>query len=54
MVRGRAEAVDLRVDVLELWARRDLVPWAPGTRHMFNTVIAHRISGRRVQVPGVG
>jgi hypothetical protein len=34
-----------------LWARPDIVPWAPGTRNLFIAITAHALSGRIVHAP---
>jgi nitroimidazol reductase NimA-like FMN-containing flavoprotein (pyridoxamine 5'-phosphate oxidase superfamily) len=54
VVQGRAQAVVLPQDLLELWARSDLVPWASGTRNVFIAITAHGLSGRCVQAPAAG
>lgn len=52
VVQSRAQAVVMSEDLLDLWARPDLVPWAPGTRNVFISITPHHLSGRRVQAPG--
>lgn len=54
VVQGRAQAVVLPQDLLDLWARTDLVPWASGTRNVFIAITAHSLSGRCVRAPGAG
>ena len=54
VIQGRAEGVALPQDLVMLWARDDIVPWAPGTRNLFISITAQTISGRRVQAPYFG
>lgn len=51
VVQGRAEAVTLPQELGDLWARPDLVPWAPGTRNLIISITPHAISGRIVRAP---
>jgi nitroimidazol reductase NimA-like FMN-containing flavoprotein (pyridoxamine 5'-phosphate oxidase superfamily) len=54
VVRGRAEAVVLPQDLVALWARSDIVPWAPGTRNLFICITAHSVSGRALHAASGG
>ena len=38
VVQGRAHAVVLAHELVSLWARPDLMPWAPGTRNLFISI----------------
>jgi nitroimidazol reductase NimA-like FMN-containing flavoprotein (pyridoxamine 5'-phosphate oxidase superfamily) len=51
VVQGRAQAVVLNQVLTDLWARGDIVPWAPATRNLFISITPHTISGRRVRAP---
>ena len=51
VAQGRAEAVVLPQELVDLWARPDIVPWAPGTRNVFIAISVHALSGRIVQAP---
>ena len=51
VVQGRAEAVVLPQELVALWARSDIVPWAPGTRNVFIAIVPQIISGRTLQAP---
>jgi hypothetical protein len=51
VVQGRAQGVTLPQELVGLWAREDIVPWAPGTRNVFISVTPHVITGRRVHAP---
>lgn len=51
VVQGRAEGVDLPQELAMLWARSDIVPWAPGTRNVFVAIEPQTISGRTVAAP---
>jgi nitroimidazol reductase NimA-like FMN-containing flavoprotein (pyridoxamine 5'-phosphate oxidase superfamily) len=54
VVQGRAQAVLLSQVLSDLWARGDIVPWAPATRNVFISITPHTISGRRVRAPFAG
>jgi uncharacterized protein len=49
IVYGRARAVAAPADVIEQWEPDDLVPWAPGIRHLFIQITPSRITGRLLQ-----
>jgi nitroimidazol reductase NimA-like FMN-containing flavoprotein (pyridoxamine 5'-phosphate oxidase superfamily) len=51
VVQGRAEGVVLPQELVALWARPDIEPWAPGTRNLFIAITTHTISGRVVHAP---
>jgi hypothetical protein len=51
VVQGSAEAVVIPQELVDLWARPDIVPWAPGTRNVFIAITMHAISGRIVKAP---
>ena len=51
VVRGRAEAVVLQQDLGDLWARPDIVAWAPGTRNLFISITPQAVTGRLVHAP---
>jgi nitroimidazol reductase NimA-like FMN-containing flavoprotein (pyridoxamine 5'-phosphate oxidase superfamily) len=51
VVRGRAEAVVLQQSLNALWARPDIVAWAPGTRNLFISITPQAITGRLVHAP---
>lgn len=51
VVQGSAEAVVIPQKLVDLWARPDIVPWAPGTRNVFIAIAVHAVSGRIVQAP---
>ena len=51
VVQGRAEAVVLPQELVMLWARSDIVPWAAGTRNLFISIEPQAISGRTVSAP---
>ena len=51
VVQGSADGVALSQELVALWARSDIVPWAPGTRNVFIAIVPQIISGRTVQAP---
>ena len=51
VVQGSAHAVVLPQELVDLWARPDIVPWAPGTRNVFIAITVHALSGRVAQAP---
>jgi hypothetical protein len=51
VVQGSAQAVVLPQKLVDLWARPDIVPWAPGTRNLFIAITVQALSGRAVQAP---
>jgi nitroimidazol reductase NimA-like FMN-containing flavoprotein (pyridoxamine 5'-phosphate oxidase superfamily) len=51
VVQGRAQGVVLPQELLSLWARHDIVPWAPGTRNIFISIAPQIVSGRSVRAP---
>jgi hypothetical protein len=51
LVQGSAEGIDLPHDLVTLWARPGLVPWAPGTRNLFVAITPHSTTGRAVHAP---
>lgn len=51
VVHGRAQGVALPQELALLWARSDIVPWAPGTRNTFISIDPQTISGRTVGAP---
>lgn len=51
VVHGRAHGVSLPQELALLWARADIVPWAPGTRNAFIAIDPQAISGRTVGAP---
>ncbi len=46
LVRGRAQAVVDETELTELWTRDDVVPWAPGTRNVFISIVPRTVTGR--------
>lgn len=51
VIQGRAQAVSLPQELVSLWAREDIVPWASGTRNLFISVTPHTMTGRTVRAP---
>ena len=51
VVQGSARAVVLPQELVDLWSRPDIVPWAPGTRNLFIAITVHALSGRVAEAP---
>ena len=53
LVRGRAKGVVAPYELVSLWTKPGIVPWAPGTRNLWIAISAHTITGRRLRAPFV-
>ena len=51
LVRGRATAVVAPHELVSLWTKPGIVPWAPGTRNVWIAVSPRTITGRRLKAP---
>jgi nitroimidazol reductase NimA-like FMN-containing flavoprotein (pyridoxamine 5'-phosphate oxidase superfamily) len=51
LVRGSCEAITEPSDLVELWKKDGLVPWAAGVRNLFIAITPSAISGRTVKAP---
>lgn len=53
LVRGRAKGVVATQELVSLWTKPGIVPWAPGTRNVWIAISARSITGRRLRAPFV-
>jgi nitroimidazol reductase NimA-like FMN-containing flavoprotein (pyridoxamine 5'-phosphate oxidase superfamily) len=53
LVQGFSRGVKPPNELAALWAKPDLVPWAPGVRNLFIAIAAYSMTGRAVRAPFV-
>ena len=54
LVRGSAAGITEPRDLVQLWTKDGLVPWATGIRNLFIAITPRSITGRAVKAPYVG